>query len=145
MTKPGEHIKANFGQEPFVYDIDGLVAVSLWNILRVDQRLTMKQRERQTLQDDIDSTSLKQQIGHGSEASLLQEIVAQYLTHEGFTETGRAFDGEVRKNAALLAGTVSSLQNVAYKEDMDSIHRQRWSIPIALESRADIPQVYDLQ
>jgi hypothetical protein len=105
------------------------------------QWLTTNQRERQTLQDDIDSTSLKQQIGHGSEASLLQEIIAQYLTHEGFTETGRAFDGEVRKNAALLAGTVSSLQNVSYKEDMDSIHRQRqYKSGTAMQAPADTSQ-----
>lgn len=28
MKKPGEHVKVNFGQEPFAFDIDGLVAVS---------------------------------------------------------------------------------------------------------------------
>lgn len=70
-------------------------------------------------------TSLKHQIGHGTEANLLQEIIAQYLAQEGFTETARAFNGEVRKNAALLAGNVRALQNVAYKEDMDAVHRQR--------------------
>jgi len=68
---------------------------------------------------------LKSQIGHGTEASLLQEIIAQYLSQEGYTETAKAFNGEVRKNAALLSGNVRSLQNVAYKEDMDAVHRQR--------------------
>lgn len=28
MKKPGEHVRTNFGQQPFVFDIDGLVAVS---------------------------------------------------------------------------------------------------------------------
>jgi len=77
------------------------------------------------LQEDIDATSLKSQIGHGTEANLLQEIIAQYLSQEGYTETAKAFNGEVRKNAALLSGNVRSLQNVAYKEDMDAVHRQR--------------------
>jgi hypothetical protein len=27
MKKPGEHLRVNFGQSPFVYDIDGLVQV----------------------------------------------------------------------------------------------------------------------
>lgn len=68
---------------------------------------------------------MRSQIGHGTEANLLQEIVAQYLSQEGYTETAKAFNGEVRKNAALLSGNVRSLQNVAYKEDMDAVHRQR--------------------
>ncbi len=28
MKKPGEHLRANFGQLPFVFDIDGLMEVS---------------------------------------------------------------------------------------------------------------------
>ena len=27
MKKPGEHLRVNFGQMPFVYDIDGMVEV----------------------------------------------------------------------------------------------------------------------
>ena len=33
MKKLGEHIRVNFGQTPFVFDIDGLVAVS-WIAVR---------------------------------------------------------------------------------------------------------------
>ena len=29
MKKPGEHLRVNFGQMPFVYDIDGMVEVQL--------------------------------------------------------------------------------------------------------------------
>ena len=28
MKKPGEHIRVNFGQTPFIFDIDTMVAVS---------------------------------------------------------------------------------------------------------------------
>jgi hypothetical protein len=28
MKKPGEHIRVNFGQSPFVFDIDNVMAVS---------------------------------------------------------------------------------------------------------------------
>jgi len=34
MKKIGEHIKTNFGQAPFVFDIDGFVAVSSYYFLR---------------------------------------------------------------------------------------------------------------
>jgi hypothetical protein len=29
MKKQGEHIKVNFGQSPFVFDIDGMMAASI--------------------------------------------------------------------------------------------------------------------
>jgi len=28
MKRPGEHVRVNFGQSPFVFDIDGMVSVS---------------------------------------------------------------------------------------------------------------------
>lgn len=31
MKKPGEHIRVNFGQEPFIFSIDTMVKVSLLN------------------------------------------------------------------------------------------------------------------
>lgn len=30
MKKPGEHIRVNFGQEPFVFSIDAMVKVRLY-------------------------------------------------------------------------------------------------------------------
>lgn len=73
---------------------------------------------------EIDGMSLKREHLHGSEANLLQEIVAQYLAHEGFTNTAKAFDGEVRRNHALLNGTTNTLQNVNFREDKEAIQRQ---------------------
>lgn len=29
MKKPGEHIRINLGQSPFIFDIDGMMSVSL--------------------------------------------------------------------------------------------------------------------
>lgn len=28
MKRPGEHVRVNFGQNPFVFDIDGMMSVS---------------------------------------------------------------------------------------------------------------------
>lgn len=33
MKKPGEHIRVNFGQSPFVFDIDGMMTASLFQSL----------------------------------------------------------------------------------------------------------------
>jgi hypothetical protein len=30
MKKPGEHIRINLGQSPFIFDIDGMMSVSLF-------------------------------------------------------------------------------------------------------------------
>ena len=35
MKRSGEHIRVNFGQSPFVFDIDGMMAVSV-NILSLE-------------------------------------------------------------------------------------------------------------
>jgi len=31
MKKSGEHIRVNFGQSPFVFDIDGMMAASIYS------------------------------------------------------------------------------------------------------------------
>jgi hypothetical protein len=33
MKKPGEHIRVNFGHSPFVFDIDGMMTASIFNIV----------------------------------------------------------------------------------------------------------------
>ena len=33
MKKPGEHIRVNFGQSPFVFDIDGMMMASIFQYL----------------------------------------------------------------------------------------------------------------
>jgi hypothetical protein len=33
MKKPGEHIRVNFGQSPFVFDIDGMMVASIFHLV----------------------------------------------------------------------------------------------------------------
>jgi hypothetical protein len=123
LKNQGEHIKANFGQAPFVFDIDGYVAVSK-RMAPYSYHSDNMQRERATIMQEIDNTSLKREAPHGLEASGAQAIIAQYLAHEGFTNTARAFDGEVRRNHALLNGTTNILQNATFTEEKEAIQRQ---------------------
>lgn len=62
------------------------------------------------------------------------------MTHEGYTETAKAFDTEVRRNAARLSGNPGSVQIETYKEDMDAIHRQRTADPLLCNSLANVDQ-----
>lgn len=61
----------------------------------------------------------------GSEESLLQELVAQYLAHDGYMDTARAFSEEVRQTSRLLyASNHRDAKESEYKEDLDAINRQ---------------------
>ncbi|KAH0542999.1 hypothetical protein FGG08_002607 [Glutinoglossum americanum] len=109
MKKPGEHIRVNFGQSPFVYDIDSLMAA-----------------EKELIDSEIEATSVASLHPPLSETSLIQALVAQYLAHDGYVETARAFGEEVRTEAmALQCGRRSSTKGLEPKEDFDAINRQR--------------------
>lgn len=41
MKKPNEHIKANFGQTPFVFDIEGMIEVFLIQYIKHKSILTL--------------------------------------------------------------------------------------------------------
>ncbi|KAI9887354.1 MAG: hypothetical protein M1823_000870 [Watsoniomyces obsoletus] len=109
MKRPGEHVRANFGQTTFVFDIDRMVA-----------------EEKQELDAEIQSTSLSWlRIPLGDEA-LLQRFVVQYLKHEGYIETAGAFTREARAQAEALRGPEGSRgMESDPKSDIDALNRQR--------------------
>ena len=55
--------------------------------------------------------------------------MAQYLSHDGYVETARAFASEVRAEAKALRGTPESkLESyLSMEEDQDAVNRQRES------------------
>ncbi|KAI9829430.1 MAG: hypothetical protein M1819_006367 [Sarea resinae] len=109
MKKPGENLKVNFGQTPFMFDIDGMIAEEKWS---VEQEIS--QVDATTLQPPLDETSL------------IQGLVAQYLAHDGYVETARAFAEEVRSESrALQNGKDTSHTAFEAQEDMDAVNRQR--------------------
>jgi Ran-binding protein 9/10 len=59
---------------------------------------------------------------------LIKELVAQFLAHDGYVETAKAFAEEVQsEDNALKSGSVSSFDNFAVEEDLDAVNRQRIS------------------
>ncbi|KAI9771164.1 MAG: hypothetical protein M1840_002515 [Geoglossum simile] len=109
MKKLGEHVRVNFGQSPFVFDIDNLVAA-----------------EKELIDAEIANTSVASLHPPLSETSLIQALVAQYLAHDGYIETARAFREEVRAEAvALQSGRRSPPKALEVKEDFEAVHRQR--------------------
>lgn len=59
------------------------------------------------------------------ETSFLQELVAQFLAHDGYVETARAFAEEVAaESAALENGRETQLKKYEVEEDVEAINRQ---------------------
>lgn len=111
LKKPGEYVITNFGQSPFVFDIDGL----------------MKQEKNQ-LRDLISMTSVTHLQPPLDERELIQKLVAQYLAMDGYVETARAFAREVRDDAVALAtgsGDGTAAPDLEPVEDMDAVNRQQ--------------------
>ncbi|KAJ5558070.1 hypothetical protein N7461_002042 [Penicillium sp. DV-2018c] len=106
---PPVHLKTNFGQEPFVFDIDGMV-----------------KQERHKVQLEISGTSTAGLHPPLDESSLLQELVAQFLAHDGYVETARAFAEEVAtETRALQNGRNQPLKKYEAEEDHEAINRNQ--------------------
>lgn len=109
VKKNGEHLRANFGQEPFVFDID-----------------SEYKREQWTIQHEINNTTVASLKPGADETSLVHELIAQYLAHDGYVETARAFAAEVREESnALATGGTSNVKDLEPEEDLDAINRQK--------------------
>ena len=61
---------------------------------------------------------------------LLQELVAQFLAHDGYVETARAFAEEVAAESAALDGRGDPLKKYEVEEDLEAINRQSRSPPL---------------
>jgi hypothetical protein len=107
MKKPGETLRANFGQEPFAFDIDKMVAY-----------------EKDTIQAEIDRTTAVNKVA-ADETELIQKLIGQYLAHGGYVETARAFGEETIEEARALANDEDA--DIPYSEaveDLDALNRQ---------------------
>ncbi|KAK0745309.1 hypothetical protein B0T21DRAFT_100723 [Apiosordaria backusii] len=108
MKKPGDHIWANFGQQPFMFDID--------NYMRKQQKM---------VEDDIRFFDTRI-LAPVSETELIQQLVLQFLQHDGYVETARAFAEEVHvEKSALRLGCNEPVESVNIKDDEDANNRQK--------------------
>lgn len=109
MKKASEHIRVNFGQSPFVFDIDGMMS-----------------REKRQIKQEIEATTTAKLVPPLNETDLIQSLVLQFLTHDGYVETARAFAEEIHaENKALSLNPNSVVNGFDIKEDEDAGHRQR--------------------
>lgn len=54
----------------------------------------------------------------------MHELVAQFLAHDGYVETARAFAEEVAAESGALNGRGDPLKKYEVEEDLEAINRQ---------------------
>ncbi len=81
------------------------------------------------MQADIGATSVSSLHPPLDETTLIQELVAQFLAHDGYVETARAFAEEVKEeNRALQNSRDTPQKDHEAEEDVDAVNRQSKTI-----------------
>ncbi|KAH8728438.1 hypothetical protein GQ44DRAFT_702302 [Phaeosphaeriaceae sp. PMI808] len=108
LKKPGETLRVNFGQEPFAFDIDKVV-----------------QDEKAIIQAEIAQTNAKYKVA-ANETDFIHQLIGQYLAHDGYVDTARAFADEIAEEARALVNNEDT--DTPYREaaeDLDALNRQK--------------------
>lgn len=105
----GALLTANFGQRPFVFDINEKMYAETTRVSNdiVRAKTTSLQPPRE-------------------ESSFIQELVAQFLAHDGYVETAKAFAEEIRGEKQSLNNALPTAPpSRPERDDVDAIYRQR--------------------
>lgn len=129
MKKPGETLRANFGQEAFAFDIDKMVQVCRIRIFSIDMGLLFFQEEKAQIQAEIAAKKASRKYEHDKptvdETQFIHRLVSQYLAHDGYVETARAFAKEVNEEERALANDDdATIAYIEAEEDIDAVNRQ---------------------
>lgn len=123
MKKQNEHLRVNFGSTPFVFDIDSMMEVN--TLLQLNHNIADQvQNQRNRVKADINKTSADTLESARDETMLVQELVAQYLAHDGYVETARAFNREVRDERKPLHMDPDGVELFDPSQDLHAIKRQ---------------------
>lgn len=104
----GASVSVNFGQRPFVFDIREKMAAS-----------------RDAVKQDISKAKTTTLAPKKDENTLIQDLVRQYLAHDGYVETARAFAEELSREKSALDGNPPGTDSAASSADnSEAVHRQ---------------------
>lgn len=117
MKKPGEHIRVNLGQSPFIFDIDGMMAVSYPD-----------SSSSYVLPAGIRESSIHLSVA--SSATLFEE---SKVAHEAY---GEGLHGYV----ASFETRLQSLQR--YPEKLESFHDELFRVPVIRRYDAMLQALY---
>jgi hypothetical protein len=84
--------------------------------------------EKNAVMDEINKTSVASLSPPLNETQLIHRLIAQYLAHDGYIETARAFAQEVGQENRNLVNGISTdatdARDLEPEEDLDAIQRQ---------------------
>ncbi|KAF8254070.1 SPRY-domain-containing protein [Wilcoxina mikolae CBS 423.85] len=110
MKKAGEHIRVNFGQQGFFFDIDDYM-----------------KKEKASTYEEINKHPISQLCPPYDETTLIQFLVSQYLAHDGYVDTAKAFAQDVQKEREALQSSPGppGISCLDPKGDADAANRQK--------------------
>lgn len=89
-------------------------------------RLTCSQEQCDKIQRDIDAADTSKLEPGLCETDFIQALVMQFLQHDGYVETARAFAEDLRlQNEALSSNTGPKVSSINIRDDEDANNRQR--------------------
>ncbi len=104
----GALVTGNFGQRPFVFDIGDKMLV-----------------QTAIVSGDISKARVNSLGVNRDENSLIQELVAHFLAHDGYVETAKAFTEEMRREKQSLNNTLpANTPTQSQRDETDAVHRQ---------------------
>ncbi|PBP21307.1 SPRY domain-containing protein [Diplocarpon rosae] len=85
-----------------------------------------EQREKKQIKQQIEATSTANLAPPLSETELIQALILQFLSHDGYVETARSFAEEIyEEKKALNFDPSTTVPGPDVREDEDAGHRQR--------------------
>ncbi|KAK3325598.1 hypothetical protein B0H66DRAFT_129849 [Apodospora peruviana] len=105
LKKPGDHVLVNFGQRPFMFDIDGYM--------------------KKMISENIKSADTSKLAPSLNETEFIQQLVLQFLQHDGYVETARAFAEEIHaEKQALSLDPDDHIPGINIADDQEANNRQ---------------------
>lgn len=81
--------------------------------------------ERRHVRNQLNQADVTQLHPPDDENALIQKLVGQYLAHEGYVETSKAFAADVRNRATSLATSSSDPPSLGGEDDLHTMNRQK--------------------
>lgn len=85
----------------------------------------MMAAERRHVRNQLNQADVKQLHPPDDENALIQKLVGQYLAHEGYVETSKAFAADIRDRATSLATSSSEPPSLGGEDDLHTMNRQK--------------------
>lgn len=89
-------------------------------------RANLLQREKSSIMADVNQANIATLQPSLTEDALIKELISQFLRHDGYVDTAKAFMEEMNaESKALKSDSDAKVDSHSAQEDLDAINRQR--------------------